>query len=343
MSQISKKARFGAKTLLFALIILNFNVAGASAAGKHEITPETMLEFTNASRREAGIYELKSNSKLVSAAEAKIGDMFSSQYFEHNSPSGVTPWYWIKSAGYEYSYAGENLAIDFISAEGTHQAFMESSSHRENILNANYEEIGIAVRKGIFEGEETIIVVEEFGAISKIQTPPVLSSKDESKKPIEIKNINISEKENENVNLNQIPNNQTEKIEEAIIESQIVLNEDTGDQNEDIAIDESELEKLESGNNLFVDSLYYPNTIFEKQGICLGAVEKEKESRKELKNINAGEVARKKLLADSYLIKKYDSFISSLDSFENEIILFLLSVTMTMNLVYISSENIRKE
>lgn len=134
------------------------------AAMAADITAQKMIELTNESRQESGVPPLIISDKLTAAAEAKASDMFKFQYFDHNSPSGVTPWYWIKSAGYNYLYAGENLAIDFITAEGTHMALMRSVSHRDNILKPNYTEIGIAVRKGIFDGNESVIIVEEFGA-----------------------------------------------------------------------------------------------------------------------------------------------------------------------------------
>ena len=129
-----------------------------------EITAQKMIELTNESRVELGLSPLIVNDKLTAAAAAKADDMFTFQYFDHNSPSGVTPWFWIKSAGYDYLCAGENLAIDFVTAEGTHMALLRSITHRDNILKPDYTEIGIAVKKGIFDGNESIIIVEEFGA-----------------------------------------------------------------------------------------------------------------------------------------------------------------------------------
>lgn len=128
-----------------------------------QITPAKMISLTNQSRENSGLSVLIVNQKLTSAAEAKAGDMFRYQYFEHNSPSGVTPWDWIKRAGYSYRYAGENLAIDFVTAENAHKALMASDSHRENILNQDYTEIGISVKKDVFEESESIIIVVEFG------------------------------------------------------------------------------------------------------------------------------------------------------------------------------------
>lgn len=340
MTQTSKKVGFRTKAVLLVLIILNFNSAIASASERREITPRTMLELTNASRKESGATELKFNDRLAAAAQAKADDMFSFQYFDHNSPSGITPWFWIKSSGYEYSFAGENLAIDFISAEGTHQAFMNSTSHRENILNTNYKEIGIAVKKGIFEGEESIIVVEEFGATLAVEIPAVSVSQAETQKSAEAKNIGTKEKENKKINSEQISDVQAEATEKIADESRSVVKEDAGNRTEYVVTDRIELEKPESENNLFVESLLYPSAIFEEEKICLGA----KEDTDQLGSNNASteKAAEEDLSADSYLAKRYGSLVSSSDSFKNEILLFALSITMTMNLVYISSENMEK-
>lgn len=131
---------------------------------KSEITPAKILELTNQSRDSEGLLALALSSQLTEAAQLKAQDMFSHGYFAHTSPEGVDPWYWIKKAGYPYEYAGENLAMDFLSSEATHQALINSATHRKNILNSLYKEIGIAVVSGEFKGSATIITVEMFGS-----------------------------------------------------------------------------------------------------------------------------------------------------------------------------------
>ncbi|MCK4891228.1 MAG: hypothetical protein KAS78_01035, partial [Candidatus Pacebacteria bacterium] len=149
--------------IVLMLLVFSFANCGQAAIAA-DITAQRMIELTNESRKDSGLLPLKVNDKLTAAAAAKVDDMFKFQYFDHNSPSGLTPWHWIRSAGYDYLYAGENLAIDFVTAEGTHMALMRSIAHRDNILKPNYVEIGVAVKKGIFEGNESIIIVEQFGA-----------------------------------------------------------------------------------------------------------------------------------------------------------------------------------
>lgn len=135
-----------------------------------DITNQNIINLTNQQRLSAGLPELKLNSKLSQAAAAKAADMLANQYFAHYSPSNVSPWYWFKSAGYNYAYAGENLAMDFTTAESTMEAWMASDSHKKNILNTKYTEIGVGVSEGDFKGAKTILVVQEFGEPAPVTT-----------------------------------------------------------------------------------------------------------------------------------------------------------------------------
>ena len=90
--------------------------------------------------------------------------MIKNDYFAHTSPAGINPWFWYEKDGYDYKYAGENLAINFLKAEDQHKAWMASPTHRKNILNDKYQEIGVAVDAGKINGQMAIIAVQEFGA-----------------------------------------------------------------------------------------------------------------------------------------------------------------------------------
>jgi uncharacterized protein YkwD len=128
-----------------------------------EITAEKIIELTNQSRREKGLLSLEENKELVQAAKDKLNDMIENDYFAHTSPAGITPWHWFEKNGYDYRYAGENLAISFLTAEAQHRAWMESPTHRKNILNPDYVEIGVAVGAGKVNGKVSLIAVQEFG------------------------------------------------------------------------------------------------------------------------------------------------------------------------------------
>lgn len=127
------------------------------------ITVSRIVQLTNAERKKAGLNELKVNSKLAQAAGFKGEDMLENDYFAHISPSGVTPWFWMAKVGYTYQVAGENLAIDFTEAEDVVTAWLNSPSHKENMLRSDYTETGVAVVAGEFEGGTSTIVVHMFG------------------------------------------------------------------------------------------------------------------------------------------------------------------------------------
>ena len=157
-------------SLVFVLVIVSAGVIVSITAGKtiaSDITTEKVIALTNASRAETGEDALIANLKLSQAAEAKASDMMESNYFSHTSPDGKTPWSWIQKEDYDYVYAGENLAMDFHSAEKMEEAWMASPTHRANILNQNYHEIGTAVKEGIINGHETTLAVVMFGSGDK--------------------------------------------------------------------------------------------------------------------------------------------------------------------------------
>ncbi len=118
---------------------------------------------TNARRAQAGLGALTVNPQLVSAASAKGKDMCANQYWAHISPAGTTPWVFMKGAGYKYSIAGENLARDFADTPSMMDAWMASPTHKANIVNGRYKEIGIAVVNCSLLGSDTALVVQMFG------------------------------------------------------------------------------------------------------------------------------------------------------------------------------------
>ncbi len=131
---------------------------------KANITATDLLNDTNAERTKVGNAGLRYDEQLSSAAFLKAQDMFKRQYWAHNAPDGTTPWQWFGEAGYNYSYAGENLAKNFTSTDATVAAWMASTHHRENILNKNYTDVGFAVVDGTLEGKPTTLVVALYGA-----------------------------------------------------------------------------------------------------------------------------------------------------------------------------------
>ena len=144
-------------------------------ANQSVLTKEKIIAYTNAQRYDNGnLFPLIENAVLSEAARAKAQDMFNKQYFEHISPSGVTPGDLVESFGYQYIVTGENLIMgNFSDEKELVQHWMDSPGHRENILNEKYKEIGVAIIKGNFEGKSVWIGVQEFGlSLSICAKPP---------------------------------------------------------------------------------------------------------------------------------------------------------------------------
>jgi hypothetical protein len=132
-----------------------------------DLNAQRIIALTNDIRQQYGLSLLKENPLLDAAAKQKAEDMFQNNYFSHFSPTGVSPWYWISKSGYDYHYAGENLAMNFIDSEEVVRAWLNSPGHRENLLNNNYQDIGIAVLPADFSkpGINQPIVVQLFGSL----------------------------------------------------------------------------------------------------------------------------------------------------------------------------------
>lgn len=138
-----------------------------------DIRIDALLSETNGRREAMGLTKLTLNQQLSQAAAAKANDMFKNNYWAHNSPLGKTPWDFIVGSGYHYTLAGENLAKNFSDSQGVVNAWMNSPSHRDNIIKPGYRDIGFAVVNGVLNGEETTLVVQMFGTSAIPVTEPV--------------------------------------------------------------------------------------------------------------------------------------------------------------------------
>ncbi len=127
------------------------------------IYASVLVNIANKDRSSQNLSELKVNALLEKAAQMKADDMAKRGYFAHNTPEGLTPWYWVSEAGYKYKYAGENLAVNFTDSAEVHTAWKNSKSHWLNIINPRFTEIGIATSTGIYKGREAVFVVQMFG------------------------------------------------------------------------------------------------------------------------------------------------------------------------------------
>ena len=128
------------------------------------LTQAGVIQWTNTQREPYGLPPLRENAKLNASAQEKMQDMFEEQYFAHISPSGAEAKDLVKNFGYELIALGENLAMgNFQNDQILVQAWMDSPGHQANILSTRYQEIGVAVGKGIFNGQSTWLAVQHFG------------------------------------------------------------------------------------------------------------------------------------------------------------------------------------
>jgi len=165
--------------LLIKFLIFSWLVYFPTTAQFAIVTSSNLINLTNQERISLGLNTLKISDKLVRAAEEKARDMLNKNYFAHTSPEGTTPWHWLEKNGYNYIAAGENLAKNFNDSKFLHKAWMNSPSHKENIINNKYQEIGIAVIEGMVDGKKIVIAVQYFGRTLKSQ--PVIVAEEQPK------------------------------------------------------------------------------------------------------------------------------------------------------------------
>ena len=155
MTYKNKNKTIISSVLISIVFLFNTHIASAS-----EITPENIIDVVNKERESRMLRPLSNNDLLMRAAEDKSRHMIIHNYFEHYA-LGLTPWSFIINSGYDYSIAGENLAMGFKTSEGIVEAWMDSPTHRANILNPEYEDIGVGIVKGEFteDGEKNDTVM----------------------------------------------------------------------------------------------------------------------------------------------------------------------------------------
>jgi len=156
---------------------------GAVLGFASTITPAQVIEKTNEQRAQVGLPPLVINQQLTQAALAKGQHMMTNQYWAHVAPDGTEPWYFIQQSGYKYRVAGENLARDFAETDTMVSAWMASPTHKANILNSKYTELGIAVISGSLEEYETTLVVQMFGQPAVTQ-PSITSNAADTTKQV---------------------------------------------------------------------------------------------------------------------------------------------------------------
>lgn len=178
--------------------VKHLNKSGDVLGYATDVTVQKLYELTNQERSKYNLNTLNYNDKLAEAAQKKAENMFAEDYWAHYGPKGETPWDFILGAGYQYEYAGENLAKNFLFSNDIVDAWMASPTHKENMVRKEYTDVGFAVVNGILNGEETTLVVQMFGAplYAKDQT-----LQQQSEKTVPVKQEVVNPQPAEKVNL----------------------------------------------------------------------------------------------------------------------------------------------
>ncbi|PJE58258.1 MAG: hypothetical protein COU81_01680 [Candidatus Portnoybacteria bacterium CG10_big_fil_rev_8_21_14_0_10_36_7] len=151
-------------TLKLILVTVIFISPNITSPANIEANAKELIDLTNNYRKNNGLGELIPNPRLTQAAVNKAQDLLNNQYFAHTSPDNKKFSEWIKDVDYKYFYVGENLAIDFNNNHDIFQAWLNSQTHKENIIKPQYQEIGIAVIEGKYQNRQTTVVVQLFGS-----------------------------------------------------------------------------------------------------------------------------------------------------------------------------------
>lgn len=134
------------------------------------VLPAVLANLTNAERTQQQLGILKENDLLTKAAQLKAEDMASKGYFAHTSPEGNSPWYWVRLVGYDYTHAGENLAVNFKNSEDVTRAWMNSPTHRDNIVRPVYTDMGTGIARGVYKGKEVDFIAQLYANPAKVTT-----------------------------------------------------------------------------------------------------------------------------------------------------------------------------
>ena len=157
---------------LIKLVVVLFVVSYPLTAW---MTPDLIAEqgrkiiaLTNELRENLSLPVLKENAKLDQAAYAKVQDMFLGQYFAHTSPDNKNLGTFLKQVGYNFSTAGENLAMGFDNPEDVVEAWKKSPTHYANLSDEDFQEIGVGLAENIFKDENTVFTAQYFGRSQNI-------------------------------------------------------------------------------------------------------------------------------------------------------------------------------
>lgn len=128
------------------------------------INLDELFALTNSDRVANNLPALTRDLNLDASASDKCADMITKDYWSHDNPDGSSHWYqFLKNHEADKVY-GENLSRGYYTSPAVNTAFMNSTEHRDNILNVRFSKIGLATCKSpnyTGSGPDTL-VIEHF-------------------------------------------------------------------------------------------------------------------------------------------------------------------------------------
>lgn len=109
---------------------------------------QQILNLVNEERAKVGADPLQINEQLDQAADLHSQDQANINTMSHTGSNGSDMGSRVQDSGYQYSTAGENVAAGYPDAEAVMAGWMGSDGHRENILDPNFEDLGIGYSVG---------------------------------------------------------------------------------------------------------------------------------------------------------------------------------------------------
>jgi serralysin len=133
------------------------------------------LQLVNGTRAEAGVSPLTFDDELMVAADNHSAWMDATDTFSHTGANGSSPEDRISAAGYEATWWGENISefhgtnetANTQSVEQSYQAFLDDPVHYQNMVNPNFQDVGISVVGGDYQGDPAVYVTMDFGTAAE--------------------------------------------------------------------------------------------------------------------------------------------------------------------------------
>lgn len=124
---------------------------------------QQIFDLTNVFRLRNGLSTLEWNEIAATAARKHSEDMGVNHFFDHDNLAGQSPWDRMAAAGLaQYSSYGENISAGYPTGIGAYSGWVNSSGHRSNMLNADFETLGVGAALGNDTSEYSIYYTQNF-------------------------------------------------------------------------------------------------------------------------------------------------------------------------------------